>query len=93
MKATKIDVREKWNGKSRVYIFPKGENLVENLINRRTRPYTEYRKQVMPDVLEAMGLPRDTKVKWSRYAGCSCPCSPGFIVPGYGKEVFVEVEA
>ena len=93
MKATKIDVREKWNGKSRVYIFPKGENLVENLINRRTRPYTEYRKQVMPDVLEAMGLPRDTKVKWSRYAGCSCPCSPRFIVPGYGKEVFVEVEA
>ena len=93
MKATKIDVREKWNGKSRVYIFPKGENLVENLINRRTRPYTEYRKQVMPDVLEAMGLPRDTKVKWSRYAGCSCPCSPGFIVPGWNQEVFVDVEA
>ena len=93
MKATKIDVREKWNGKSRVYIFPKGENLVENLINRRTRPYTEYRKQVMPDVLEAMGLARDTKVKWSQYAGCSCPCSPGFIVPGWNQEVFVDVEA
>ena len=93
MKATKIDIREKWSGKNRVYIFPKGESLLENLMNRKGRPYNEYRKHVMPDVLEAMGLPRHTKVKWSQYAGCSCPCSPGFIVPGYGKEVFVDVEA
>ena len=93
MKATKIDVRRSSGKRSRVYIFPKGESLIENLMNRKGRPYNEYRKQVMPDVLEAMGLPRDTKVKWSQYAGCSCPCSPGFIVPGWNQEVFVDVEA
>jgi hypothetical protein len=98
MKTTKLDVREA-TGKdrhraARVYVWPKGESLMDNLQNRRSRPYNEYRKQVLPAVLAALGLPNSTRVKWSQYAGCSCPCSPGFIVEGVrGKEVHVTVEA
>ena len=22
-----------------------------------------------------------SKLSWSQYAGCACPCSPGFIIP------------
>ena len=82
------------NKKARIYIFPKGETLLDNLENRRSRPYNLYRKQVIPTVLKAMGLPEDTKVRWSQYAGCSmCPCSPGFIIDSErGTEVFVNVE-
>lgn len=98
LEAVKIDVRantyKEFHKATRVYIHPQGETLMDNLMNRRTRPYNEYRKQVMPAVIQALGLPAGTKVKWSQYAGCSCPCSPGFIVEGVrGKSVFVDVEA
>ena len=97
---TRIDVRprstsnwKEYSAATRVYIFPKGETLMDNLINRKQRPYTTYKKEVMPAVLEAMGLPSNTKIRWSQYAGCSCPCSPGFIVEGDSRrDVFVDVE-
>ena len=99
LETLKIDVRDatdrkdRWKA-SRVYIHPQGESLLDNLMNRKTRPYNEYRKQVIPAVLAALGLPAGTKVKWSQYAGCSCPCSPGFIVDAVcGKTVFVDVTA
>jgi hypothetical protein len=80
--------------KTRVYIWPEGETIFENLSNRKSRPNAEYRKQVMGDVLEHMGLPSNTKIRWSQYAGCSCPCSPGFIIDeSYGKSVHVTVTA
>jgi hypothetical protein len=85
--AVRLDQDAKWNAKARIYFWPEGETLMENLQNRRQRPYTAYRK-LLPEVwarLQQQGdisatdpLPR---VSWSRYAGCSmCPCSPGFIV-------------
>ena len=65
----------------RVYVQPKGESILENLENRRTRPYNEYRKVVADKALAELGLSSDTHtLSWSQYAGCSCPCSPGFIV-------------
>lgn len=39
-------------------------------------------KMFIPFALEAAGLDPFTKVSWSRYAGCSCPCSPGWLVQG-----------
>lgn len=93
MQVTKVDVRTMWGKKTRVYVFPQGETLLENLANRKSRPYTAYRKEVLPAVFRAMGLPENTRAKWSQYAGCSCPCSPGFVLDVYGKEVFVNVEA
>lgn len=44
--------------------------------------YNKLEKQIMIDrvkrVLEGLGL-AGTKVSFSKTAGCSCPCSPGFI--------------
>ena len=87
----KIDVRRqtKWS-KTRVYVWPQSESILENLQNRRQRPYTIWKKEVIPSVLKELGLPTNTKVRWSQYAGCSCPCSPGFIIDSnYGKDVHV----
>lgn len=79
--------------KARVYIFPKGETIIENFFNRRSRPYNLYKKDVMPTVLNELDLPTDTRMNWSQKAGCSCGCSPGFILPDYrGFNVFVDVE-
>jgi hypothetical protein len=84
---------EEMDKKARIYIFPEGEGIYENLMNRCQRPHTTYRKEVIPSVLAEMGLPANTKVRWSQYAGCSCPCSPGFVIDDVrGTEVFVSVE-
>lgn len=71
--------------KPRIYVFPKGETAAEHFFEgRHSRPYTAYRKEVLPTVFAQLSLPEDTfRVRWSQYAGCSCPCSPGFIVEGY----------
>ena len=101
MQATKIDIRSRdnvsykdWVKQTRIYVWPQGESLMDNLMNRKQRPFAQYKKEVIPSVLEAMGLPADTKVRWSQYAGCSCPCSPGFVVDGDSRrDVYVDVEA
>lgn len=80
--------------KGRVYIFVEGESIMENMVNRTSRPQLAYRRQIMPTVLEELGLEPDTRFRWSQYCGCSCPCSPGFIFEGramYEKDVFVTV--
>ncbi len=72
---------------SHMYIFPKGESLLENIYNRRNRPYQMYKKEVIPLVLgymeyhypEIYSKFRHTEWRWSKNCGCtSCPCSPGF---------------
>ena len=96
-----IQIRERgnvpykeWVKQTRIYVWPQGESIMDNLMNRKQRPYTAYKKEVIPAVLKAMGLPADTKVRWSQYAGCSCPCSPGFVVDGHSRhDVHVDVEA
>jgi hypothetical protein len=101
MKTTDIDIRERgpmvswreYSKQTRIYVWPQGETIMENLMNRKQREHTVYKKEVIPGVLEAMGLPADTKVRWSQYAGCSCPCSPGFVVDGHSRhDVHVTVE-
>ena len=84
---------KEWIKQTRIYVWPQGESIMQNLMNRKRREHTVYKKEVIPGVLEAMGLPADTKVRWSQYAGCSCPCSPGFIVDGDSRrDVHVTVE-
>ena len=68
------------NSRPRVYIGIDGETLMQNLQNRRDRPYTIYKKEVLPTLFRKLGL-NPKKVGWSQKAGCTmCPCSPGFIV-------------
>jgi hypothetical protein len=63
-----------------IYIWQKDESIADNLIYRRVRPYTVWRKQVLPLLVEKYPRLANFKFAWSQRAGCSCPCSPGFIV-------------
>lgn len=78
----------------RVFVWPANESVLDNLANRRLRPYSLWRKEVLPKVWEQLGV-TNAKVRWSQYAGCTCPCSPGFIVTsGYrGQDLHVGVES
>lgn len=90
MKMKSLEVRNRtlhsanardYNKAPRVYVWPEGETILDNLANRKTRPYNEFRKLVEQPALAALGLNSTThKLAWSQYAGCSCPCSPGFVV-------------
>ena len=78
--------------KMRIYVHPEGETIMENIMNRKQRPHTFYRKEVLPKLFAQLQWPADTRVKWSQYAGCSCPCSPGFIVDNvYGRNIWVDL--
>ena len=83
--------------KTRIYFWPRGESIPENLENRRTRPYNEYRR-LLPNVLQAVGVEdgKNLDIRWSQKAGCGCGCSPGFVVDGWNgvlhrKDVHVDV--
>ena len=92
--------------KSRLYIFEKNENLIDNLSGRFNRPYTLYRK-LLPDIYKHMinypklnfknRFPKITKdiftqANWSQTAGCRCGCSPGFIMKNFDNyEIFVTI--
>jgi len=95
--AHRNNVSSRAANKSRIYFWPKGENILENLENRRTRPYNEYRR-LLPNVLQAVGVEdgKNLDIRWSQKAGCGCGCSPGFIVNGWDsvlsrKDVHVDV--
>lgn len=68
-----------YHKKPRLYIHVEGENILENLAFRTNRPKELYR-QVLPVIFKKLGLPEDTKAYWSQKAGCSCGCSPGFVL-------------
>mgnify|MGYP001147844608 CR=1 FL=1 len=86
--------RKRMHEPTNIYVWPKGESILENLENRHQRPYTIYKKEVIPGVLRQMGLPSFAKVRWSQKAGCPCGCSPAFIVVDghYGADVHVTIE-
>jgi hypothetical protein len=66
----------------RMYVWTSSEfDLAEDLMNRTRRPHTEWKKIIKP--LVAAYLPQlnlDHKMTWSQHAGCTCSCSPGFIL-------------
>jgi hypothetical protein len=69
-----------WRGYSklpRVNVWPEGENLLENMANRFDRPQKLYRA-VAKQALADLGI--TGTLRWSQKAGCSCGCSPGFIL-------------
>ena len=81
-----------FNGNARVYVSPKSESVLENFVNRTTRPVATYRVAATA-ALAVLGI-TGAKLRWSKHAGCGmCPCSPGFIVDAvYGFDVYVTVE-
>jgi hypothetical protein len=80
--------RDRSTGKTRVYFFHEGENVIQNFGNRHARPVDVY-KSFLPEVEKIVdgGL---GKARWDRYAGCSlCPCSPGFVCETPGFDIWV----
>ena len=81
---------------ARIYIGLSRESVLDHLANRRFRPIKEFRK-LLPEVFKSVGI-TDEEVKnyticWSQKAGCSCGCSPGFVVQGlYDRNIYVTVE-
>lgn len=69
-----------YNKKPRLYVSTSGESLLENLVNRSTRPVNVWGKAVRA-AMKTLELPG--KIGWYVKAGCSmCPCSPGFVWTG-----------
>jgi hypothetical protein len=80
MKVVKVTTGEYGRPRSRVLLFInlQNETILESIQNRNRRPYEVYRKEVLPQVMT--GKLKGVKASWSQYAGCSCGCSPGFIL-------------
>lgn len=105
---TKVDLRpfekrqnEPRKNKNKMFIFIEGETVVDNLLQRRTRPYNDYKKNIIPLVMDYIKdmLPnhynelKDAKWHWDQMCGCSvCPCSPGFYTDSDGRTtIYVNV--
>lgn len=88
MQITKIDVRKATNKKARVYVNG-GNNL-----DLTSKDLPELRV-LMAQKADKFGVSKDllAHAKFSRTAGCSCGCSPGFILETKDiGDVFVEVK-
>ncbi len=80
-----IEYKSKYEQKYRrhhgiMYIFHSDEDIVDDLINRHSRPHLQYRKEILPKVREVLNISSDVKFNWNQKAGCKCPCSPGFLI-------------
>jgi hypothetical protein len=91
---------EPYKHDSKIYIFPTGESILENLYNRHSRPHNFYKKEILPKVLEyiAFNNPevyeniKNGEWGWRQKCGCTCPCSPGFKAATRSKyDIFVDV--
>lgn len=99
MKLTNVTtqpVRERKRTTAHLYIFPTGESIVENLLNRRERPYKQW-YTLIPQILKKAGLSAEeikgVNASWSQKCGCSCGCSPGFKLKGYSKnDVWADIQ-
>lgn len=82
---------------TRIYINPSVETLYENYTSGRfTRPSKEFRESGLLDKVlkEEIGSGYVT-ARWSQKAGCSCGCSPGFVVQDTGffdYDIFVDYD-
>jgi hypothetical protein len=88
--------------KPRVYFWAEGEPVLQNLIFRRARPSKLYRA-LLPEALAQLLADKSlrdvealvmAKATWSQRAGCSCGCSPGFVLDAVdvGYDVHVTVK-
>ena len=78
---------------SRLFLFDGGStHNLPLLLGADPRPYKIWKKNVVPSVLNKLEL-TPTDVVWSRTAGCSCGCSPGFILKGNtdSKRIYVDI--
>lgn len=105
MKITSVTARPYSHGEDRHPMYKRmrvhfsfNETIVENLFNRHYRPKKALR-ELLPEVFAKAGVHPDAihacvrQSRWSQKAGCSCGCSPGFIVDNLaGRQLFVRVD-
>lgn len=89
-------IQESKRKTAHLYIFPTQESIVENLLQRRERPYKNW-YTLIPQILKKAGLTekeiKEVDASWSQKCGCSCGCSPGFRLKGYTeKDVWADVD-
>ena len=84
-----IRPKDRYEAHPRLYFSPRGETVMENFLGgRHTRPYGAFRPFVMKAMAMAaaqgavmrMDGEQAPKAAWRQRAGCSCPCSPGFVL-------------
>jgi hypothetical protein len=78
-----------------VYFHKKDESILTNLFQRHYRPHQEYQK-LLPQVYKQLSFPSGVEADWNQYAGCDCPCSPGFLLTfpddfSYQQDIVVTV--
>ena len=88
--------RERGDNKLIIYFHRMGQTILQNLEERhieltdlfRYKWAEIFRLAGREDLVTALanGL---IKVKWDQYAGCNCPCSPGFVVKSKDKNQYV----
>lgn len=62
----------------RMYVSVSDETVLDNLVNRKRRPYNVYKTLIHSSgISEVLNL---NELRWSQRAGCTCPCSPGFVL-------------
>ena len=75
----------RWSNK--MYIWPEGESVLDNLFNRHNRPSKVWKDEIIPAILEKIKEQYPAEYEqlknenwaWRQKCGCSCPCSPGFV--------------
>lgn len=81
--------------KTRAYIFadqPKDLlSMFSDRFNSPTRSTTNAVKRAIASQInteQSLSISEsDISLKWDQYAGCSCPCSPGYIVTFHNQSV------
>ena len=93
--------KEKLTAKPRIYFWDTGAGNLGEMFMQRYTPKQVFTPH-LDDVLMPLGMrvsdgplapgQRGVKVRWSQFAGCSCPCSPGFVVDNssYGYDIHVD---
>lgn len=83
---------EKRHKPSRISVAIKDETVWDKLKNGRQRPYTTFKKEIIPAVLKEMKLPIDTRVHWNQKAGSLDGQNPAFTVEkDFGRDVTVTI--
>lgn len=85
----------------RLYFWLDGETVLEHFfVGRRLTARHKLIRPLIPAVLEQLGVSTPSEIRYSRTAGCSCGCSPGFVLRGAtykgmdsGFDVFITVGA
>lgn len=76
---------------TRVYLFLERESILDNLDSRGCQKVHKIRRDILPVLVASAPEMQGMKFNWSRTAGCSCGCSPGFIVrDSVGFDIFID---